>query len=561
MSQSSSFVKRHWFIMLVGIAVLLIGLSVVNFFLTHKKVAAPARYQLTQNANKNPFFASQLLLEAQGKQVHVDQGETAHRELKQVWQQPSDTAQRTSVLLLTVSKEQENDIPAMLDWVKRGGHLVTFSKNTLQVAKKSSNNADNNEQENEQENKQNLTEYLTNENALLNYLGIKNIQRDDPHGKLLASASAVIAQIDDDTVNPADTNPSNTDSTTAQPITLHAKVLLRLPTDNNKNMGTGIVMSSANMGYLDSQAFWQKYPQARPIADYNWFDGMSTSNSAASVASTPNQFALKPANQWHTPPLNAAQLATLKQTIVAHPQYVVPAQQALLDINLGQGRLTITNDNEVFTNPSGRFLSDRQAYLQQRDNHQSLIWQHLQQPSDSPNVAQFDNAYLLSYLLTGRDNVWLVPDISVPSLPVLLWRHLKWACIAFVLCTVTGLLALPKRFGRAKRYQNDSQSNIFGYFHHVGQYLWHNDQANALVSHNRERLLDKILARYPQLAYTDNLANPRQIVPERVCQVVADDLGIGYQSVALALFEPWHTEQEFIRISREFALLKKNFEN
>lgn len=517
--------RRHWFIILLAVAVLLIALSVLNFFMTHHKVTAPPLYRLTPTAVKNPLFASQLLLEQQHKKVTVDHGETAHRELKQVWQQSADNAKKTTVMLLSVSQNQQQDIPAMLDWVERGGHLVTFSQDTLRVEKDETDNASN------------LANYQVNENALLTYLGIKNLQDGSWHDSFSERMQARI------NASASTSATASSPVATEQTIILASKVLLRLPVTPYQK-GVGIVMASANVGRLDSTGFFQKYPQAKPIADYNWFSEQN----------------LKDPSQWQALPLNDNQLTALKKAIDDKSKRFVPAEQALLDVRLGQGRLTITNDNEVFTNPSSGFLAEKQ----QRQNDsgamaQNRVWQALTQSADSSNVARLDNAYLLTYLLDGRDQVWLVPDVSVASLPVLLWRNLKWACVAFLLCVIAGFMALPKRFGRGKRYQSDSQTNIFGYFDHVGEYLWQNDQAKALVAINRERLLDKILASYPQLSQslTQDVQTQRYIDRQQVCEVLANDLGMGRHSVVLALFEDWHNDKEFLQISREFAFLSQ----
>lgn len=534
-NKSRHWLSQYWFSLLIGLAALVIALAVMNFYRTHKKVSGPPLYQLTPSASNNSLYASQLLLQAQHKKVTVGQGETAHRELKTVWQQSEDEAKKTSVMLLTVSKEQEVDIPDMLDWVERGGHLITFSQDILK--QENSDTKPNDKVEGSE-----LTDYENNENALLTYLGIQNVSTNNVHDNhdFLAEHPASTTSV-----------ATHSASITPQEIQLHRKVLLKLPANPlapQTSQGIGIVMSSSNVGQLNSEAFWQDYPDAKPIADYNWFNNPQQ----------PQALTLVDASQWQTPPVNTAQLTKLQQAIAKEPSDFIPANKALLDIKLGEGRLTIANDNEIFTNPSPSFLESHR-----KDNKQSptTAWEHITEFNYLPNVAANDNAHLLSYLVKDRETVWLVPDISVASLPTLLWRNLKWACIAFILCVIAALLALPKRFGRWERYQSDSQTNIFGYFNHVGEYVWQNDQAAALVEQNRERLLDKILAKYPQLVShthpSEQQGYVREIDRQQLCQVVSEDLGIGFASVALALFEPWQNEDQFLRISREFAFLNK----
>lgn len=523
------WLKEHWFIIVLLIAALVIALYTAYFLMTHHKVPDTPRYQLTPQAMQNRLFVAQQLLTQQDKAVHLTKGEVAHQGLKQVWQQPASNAKHSAVVLLTVSQSQKPDIEAMLRWVERGGHLITFSNETLRDPD-NSNDSDTTIDRDEA-----LSRYWLNENALLHFLQIRSVQTQDPHEMMQNILNLNVQAPSSDTQSPV----------TPSGIRLATKALLRLPAITHEggiipDKYVGVIINTDHTRHLQSEAFFQRYPNAKPIADYNWFN--------PDIAQGEQTIRLLPMQNIADNQPAQALSATLRTDV----QHYLPADEALLDVHWGQGRLTVLNHDAMFNNPSADDLPPKSS---------TSLWQTLnEKPAYPPSVANFDNAYLLQYLLAGRDQVWLVPDIEVASLPTLLWRHLKWATLAFGIATLAALLAMPRRFGRMRVYQTDTQTNIFGYFNHVGQYLWHSDQGRALVQDNRERLIERIVARHPAVMTQPQAADIWQRVDKAIlCERVSDETGISRGAVALALFEDWQTERGFLHMSRAFAQLNQYY--
>ncbi|MFW2176990.1 MULTISPECIES: hypothetical protein [unclassified Moraxella] len=583
--KGSSWLKEYWFILVLVAVALLIAGYMAMFFITHKKVADKPIYQLTAEANRNRLYASQLWLQQQHKKVHVSKGEIAHQQLKQLWQQPASQAKNSAVLLLTVSKNQQADMDKMLAWVERGGHLITFSQSMLKVPNQSTTD---NKDADKQAEADDLTEkqhrYQLNENPLLIHLGIVHQQRYDAHQDLLSEIAET------NSATQTGTQPSSASVTSATPkgcdkcneLQLASKVLMRLPMSSERDIDTpngnfiGMVLNTKDLGGLVTEQFWQKFPKAKPIADYDWWKKSPQTQKDIQWQSVVN-------------PLTTTEQRQFTTEVQNNPKISLPASEAILDVQMGQGRLTIINDNNVFINPKGFDINDLsdepndkddksdKGNKSETDENEAQASIHLnlspnvssspskshvgqllvQLPNYTANLAQMDNAYLLQYLLAKRGNVWLVPDIEVANLPTLLWQQLHWACLAFILLLVMGYLALPKRFGRTQVYQTDSQTNIFGYFDHVGQYLWQTDKAEQLVTANRERLLEKIVAYHPNLVKTVNVNVMQAVDKLEVCRVVADTVGIGRSQVAVALYDPWQNEREFLAMSRQFAVLNQ----
>lgn len=530
-NEPSNFFKNHaWLIGGVIFSLALVAL-VGNFLRTHERVLDTPNYSLTPQASMNRFLASERLLQGMHKNVHTTQGELAKTALDEMWQQPSEQAKRNAVMLYSVSKSQEASIPKMLNWVQKGGHLVTFSHAILSYSALDRQDDDD------------VKQYQLGENVLLNELGIVHIAND----KIRASMQPFD--------NPLPQNQASATSRTPQ-LSLDNKVVMRLPTvtanQNNPNQAIETVIHIDNNTYLDSEKFWKKYPNAQKWADYNW---LNDSNQLVA----PTQTLLNLSEQQ--------QLTTYISEQEKKSKPSPKAEAVMLDVKLGEGRMTILNSKNVFSNPTSGNL---QGLDEKRENLKSSaennppnrienashspLWQLLQNnhamTDNAENIASLDNAYLLKYLMADRQQIWLVPDIDVPSLPLMLWRSAKWACVAFLLLLAVGMLAIPKRFGRLRSYQSDSERNIFGYFDHVGQYLWHTDKAQALFSQNRTRLIEQIFAKHPQFAKYD---------PDQLCQALGEQLTIGKSAVNQGLFSDWQNAEQFLQCTRQFAVIRQAY--
>lgn len=533
MTQSAKFsFKDNWLLILISLLVVGLIIQRFNFYATHEKVADDPDFIITPEARENRFFISQKLLEKQQKNIYATKGEAGYNEVKKIWKQSPQEAQKQAVLLYHITKNQQPDIDNIIKWVEKGGHLITFSQDTLET-----DPSDND-----------IKRYEFNENLLLVKLGIVNNH---------------FYKYDSKFTQPEDNESDNEKQSIS--VSLEEKSLLKLPMKGNGDVLA--LLQSEDEGHLNTDKFFEKNPQAQPIADYRFIQNYDLDEPFA----TENiQFASV------SNPLTMEQYAEIKKAINKRPNEYLPIDKAMFDVRFGQGRITVFTDKNVFVNPPTYHMEDmyekycgtnddpickqaEESNKKQIDTPKIPIkttWQLLNDINSytsNPNVATLDNYLILNYLLQDRENVWFVSDVKVASLFSLLWKHFKWAVVAFWLFLGMAMLALPKRFGQPRPYKTDSQSNIIGYFEQVGQYLWQSDKAVALVEQNRQRLLEKIIARHPVLTQH----NP--IEPNLVCQLVAKDMVISPESVAQALYDEWRNESEFLQMSKQFAVINRYY--
>lgn len=288
-------------------------------------------------------------------------------------------------------------------------------------------------------------------------------------------------------------------------------------------------------GRFDTQAFSRQYPDA-VLYDYDWFDRTHK----------PPTFKIPPTN-----------LTTKQQeqmlSAIGQSEHLFHPTSALVDMQIGQGRLTVLSDADMFANPHAGIEISRQK--DKTTDKQADIFALLTNaaPSKKHNyyggIASVNHAALLMHLTHERQQVYLVPDIEATDFLALLWRHLSWTMLGLMLTVVLALLALPKRFGPTKHYQTDTSRNIFGFFAHVGQYLWVSDQAAGVLAANRQALLQIILAK----------EQSHDMTPEHIVSLVSQKTGLSAGLIYEALYQKWQNQIEFLRISRSFAHVAKHY--
>lgn len=298
---------------------------------------------------------------------------------------------------------------------------------------------------------------------------------------------------------------------------------------------------SGGQGRFELAEFLQNYPNARPY-DYDWF-----------FKDSQGVYQLKPNNHSG---LTTEQYNQLLDTLNKEQHVnLLSVNRAFVDVAFGQGRLTVLSDRDMFANPQpslGGASTDEEAKT-------SDTWRMLndyyanrgnQKHSYTDNIAGADNAYFLQYLTADR-YVSFLPQIESDDFFSLLWRYLPYSLLGLLFTVITLLFALPKRFGALKVYQTDSGRNIFGFFAHVGQYLWHSDQAHSLMTANRHALIHTIMAK--ELLHDDD--------PRTLMDAVAKKTGLSLGLIDDALYQTWQTDNEFLRISRSFAQVARFYQD
>lgn len=301
--------------------------------------------------------------------------------------------------------------------------------------------------------------------------------------------------------------------------------------------GTAFVLKTQEYGRFQTQHFLENYPKAQ-MRDYGWF-----------AYDSKNIATLRPLSVL----LDDSQRQKLLQIASDTPE-LFDGNKALMDVELGKGRMTVISDATLFANPRhANYVSESHTTLDNKPN--ARIWQLLTGQDNHTynymgNIRGADNAFLLSYLTQDRQQIYLVPEIESKSFFVLIWRHLTWTVVGMVVVLGLGLLALPKQFGAVRQYQTDSSRNIFGFFAHVGRYLWANDQAQKLVRDNRQALIKAIIAKEH---LKDNTA-------DEIIATIATKTGLSVGLIQFALYHHWQTHSEFLQVSSGFAQIVKYYE-
>lgn len=420
------------------------------------------------------------------KDAKTLQGESGRTRLMDVF---GDTvnAKNEMVVIYDVTSSYKPHFDEMMAWVANGGHLVVFNKNILSddIQKTDS-------------------DYQEGQNPLMGYLGIDYVAHD--------------SNAFDDV--------KKTFNVFATPLSIDGEMMIVQDVNN-----------MSNYGWFSADEFFNQYPNAKAINHqiYHQDSHALLANLNTNLTNEQKEKIEHSLKQSKN---------TSGQSNLFHPN------NALFDVMIDKGRLTILASDGFFVNPVSRGVDN--------DTPQGMPmpsdWELLTDlDGDKHGVYGYwggllraDNGELLR-TLAGERHTYLAPDVESTGFFVLLWRYLMWSVIGMVLTVGVCLLALPKRFGAKVVYETDTSRNIFGFFGHVGQYLWTSDGATALFTQNRHALIQTILAKEHIKEQTET----------SIAQAVSEKTGLSYDMVYEALYGTWEQESDFVRISRSFARLSR----
>lgn len=420
------------------------------------------------------------------KDAKTLQGESGRTRLMDIFGDTAN-AKNEMVVIYDVTGSYKSHFDEMMAWVANGGHLVVFNKNILNDDMQKTD-----------------SDYQDGQNPLMGYLGIDYI--------------AYNSNVFDDV--------KKTFNVFATPLSINGEMMI-IQDVNNMN----------DYGWFSADEFFDRYPNAKAINHqiYHQDSYALLANLKTNLVNEQKEKIKQSLKQSKN---------TSGQPNLFHPN------NALFDVMIDKGRLTILASNGFFVNPASRGADD--------DISQNMIipsdWELLTN-LDSSNYGMYgywggllraDNGELLR-ALAGERHTYLVPDVESTGFFVLLWRHLMWSVIGMVLTVGVCLLALPKRFGAKAVYKTDTSRNIFGFFGYVGRYLWASDGATALFTQNRHALIQAILAKEHIKEQTET----------SIAQAVSEKTGLSYGMVYEALYGTWEQETDFVRISHSFARLSR----
>ncbi len=162
------------------------------------------------------------------------------------------------------------------------------------------------------------------------------------------------------------------------------------------------------------------------------------------------------------------------------------------------------------------------------------------QPFSNQSIGEHDHALLLALLAGEQRRAWLLYSSAMPSLPVLLWRHVPGLVIS--LLTLVGLLvwSLTRRSGPLRSAEQPARRNLMEHLGAVGRYLWRVDRAAGTFRQSQLALEQAWQRRHPVLG----------TLPQRGrCEWIAAYTGLSPGAVEQALYGDYQGEQGFIQVT------------
>ena len=144
-------------------------------------------------------------------------------------------------------------------------------------------------------------------------------------------------------------------------------------------------------------------------------------------------------------------------------------------------------------------------------------------------IGRHDHALLLARLAADRESVWLLHAVSVPSLPMLLWRAAPEAVVSALLLLVLLLWHLGRRLGPLLPAPDAARRDLLEHLQAAGDFVWRQGRGGLLVAQTRRRLERQWLRRHPALRGLDATERARRI---------AAQTGLSPDEVQAALYGP-----------------------
>jgi len=179
-------------------------------------------------------------------------------------------------------------------------------------------------------------------------------------------------------------------------------------------------------------------------------------------------------------------------------------REHLLYFDIGEGSVTITSDNTIWTN-------------QRIDCH--------------------DHAYGLWRLANPDGRVWFLINQDAPSLGAILWRNASYGVIAGIVALALWLWALSVRFGPVLVIEQSGRRSLAEHIYASGMLLWRKQQHPQLLNLLRKEILERLDEQHPNLD---------QASGEQRLEFLHQLTGIAQADIKQALFaDGLHHPQEF----------------
>lgn len=464
--------------------------------------------------------------------------------LPEIDRDDSNQGTRPTLIINSIgTKLTDERFDVLKSWIEQGGHLITFTSRTsdskdLQAALERLSYL-NDEQASAEtiardERLNSLLEPLNSGNEFLNQLGIFQVNsnnQSDSTNSIAEDGEAPLDKLLNETQEQQDLelNKSSTAFNTeiiaeladVQPLSF---INLTAPHNNASNasdvIDNNLLLVKTNHfdDQLDARLFQAFYPdnahiERQQLTANNEADKKTITQQAQLIRRYINSQINQGKQQvWSSPSNNAndksspikvdnsenrdltTRLPGLLTAILElnDAQLVAlfyPANHIYLEARFGNGRLSVINDNNVFSNPNPNIeLSANANNVQIDATPNSVLHELLTPDSYYTSLLSADNAAWLLALIQDSSTVWILPNTDVDSLPVMLWKQARPALLGLGLLAFLWLWSLYNRFGKMTQLPTNQSRDIMRYFRQVGRFGWHQDRAQQLTQATKDRV-------------------------------------------------------------------------
>ncbi|MBS9780709.1 MAG: hypothetical protein KGV51_08795 [Moraxellaceae bacterium] len=521
-----------WVIVVFVVSVVLATLAWQYY---HTEKITRVKFTLNERAKINPFYASELLLNAQNNDYRP-KNSTSKAPPSKEKNQRAISQQDMDLMALIANlpkiKEQnptliirqlgttvtEKKADELLTWVEQGGHLITFSHRSAEVGKKDWQKVDNrlmaikkqlklnknqpiknynqafaNAIQNDKDLQQALEEiYQDNNEIFWHKLGVYLVENDNE--KSQEKLNKTLKKELDKLVPKKEKNELNKQA---------RRYIEKLAYKNNKELiinnrqNQQLMVNADDNNYLYDELLLATHPQAKVRNEFSLANAQQIRQYFTNQLIKIDKFLAKltkvkkETNDFKKNLLERKSVLQLllKLSDSTLQKLFSPLNQVMIDVDYGKGRITLLKSAEIFDNPNAskvEIVHREKELLEKGIVPQNILndWGFM------PNSALYsqDHAQLLTDLTTNSDKIWLFPNIDIDPLPVMLWKKARFAILGLALLIFVWLWSLHNRFGKRQYLENSQSVDIFYYFQQIGRYGWDYDNGKLLSQTSRKQV-------------------------------------------------------------------------
>ncbi|HSC66260.1 MAG TPA: DUF4350 domain-containing protein, partial [Cellvibrio sp.] len=412
----------------------------------------------SKEAKQNDFLAAEIFLRKHGVQA------TTVKNLSLLdnhsWRNIKLGAQDTIVIINGYKTLTQERYDSLYEWIENGGTLITSTQNPF------------------------IGTHTEEEDLLLNDFGIeltpeeKESDTRDPFEKLADELEdAVEGNSGEDEDEPEQTPaPEATaaepaaDSTTENKKNSAEQKSKKDQTERSKDYyRCSLKEAPTEIDFAgDDKPLRFDFSNTRPFIYYNYAAPADEAPSPTDDSETPNsESATAEQEENSTADANAEEAIAKSNGTEEKQHHVDERREHLASFDVGEGSVTVTSDNYIWTN-------------QRVDCH--------------------DHAYGLWQLVNPKGRVWFLVNQDAPSLAALLWRHASYGVLAALIALALWLWAKSLRFGPVLAIEQTGRRSLAEHIYASAMLLWRKQEHPQLLQLLRREILDRINEQHPNLS-------------------------------------------------------------